>query len=77
MARIIPHARRQMTRRSISTAEVEAVLADHDTTYPSKDGKGRHVYIGEVAGRRIAVIAAPDETAGMTVITAWCPHTAS
>jgi uncharacterized DUF497 family protein len=74
MARFISHARSQMAARGISTEEVEAVLSNHDTTYPSSHGKGRHVFVGEVAGRRIAVIATPDDVAGTAVITAWCPE---
>lgn len=71
MPRFIGHARSQMGARGISIQDIEAVLADHHTEYPSKHGKGRHVYVGDVGGRDVAVVAAPDVIAGTAVITAW------
>jgi uncharacterized DUF497 family protein len=72
MPRFIGHARSQMAKRGISDEDVEAVLANHHIDYPSKHGKGRRVYVGEVGGRNVAVVAAPDAIAGIAVITAWC-----
>lgn len=72
MPRFIGHARSQMMARGISVEDVETVLASNHTDYPSEHGKGRRVYIGEVGGRDIAVVAAPDSIAGTAVITAWC-----
>jgi uncharacterized DUF497 family protein len=74
MPRFIGHARSQMTARGISVEDVEAVLANHHNSYPSKHGQGRHVFVGEVNGRDVAVVAAPDAVAGTAVITAWCPE---
>lgn len=74
MPRFIGHARSQMAARNISVDEVEAVLGNHHTDYPSEHGKGRRVYVGEVDGRDVAVVAAPDAVAGTAVITAWCPE---
>ena len=74
MPRFIGHARSQMAVRGISINDIEAVLANHHTEYPSAHGKGRKVYVGEVDGRDVAVVAAPDAIAGTAVITAWCPE---
>jgi hypothetical protein len=58
MARFFAHARRQMAARGISEQDVEQVLANYDSTYPSRSG--RQTYVRELAdGRRIAVIVEP------------------
>ena len=55
MAKIIPHARRQMARRNISEEDVDAVLAAPELSYPSST-PGRHVFVRTLGDRRIAVV---------------------
>jgi hypothetical protein len=50
------HARDMMAERSISEAEVEAVLANYHTNY--RDKKGNDILIGHPTGRRIKVVVA-------------------
>ncbi len=47
-----------MGQRSISEAEVEAVLDNYHTEYP--DPKGNRIVIGHPGGRRVKVCVARD-----------------
>jgi Domain of unknown function (DUF4258) len=55
VAKILPHARRQMARRNISEEEVEQVLDSPELSYPSHV-PGRHVFARTIGERRIAVV---------------------
>ncbi len=50
----LPHARKRMRQRSISEAEVEACLQNHDILY--QDKKGNPKYDAYVGNRRIKVV---------------------
>ena len=56
MIRYIPHALQRMQERGITRGEVESVLANHDTTYPSPQ-PGRTCYIGPAGPKRLKVVA--------------------
>jgi hypothetical protein len=58
MVRFKSHALKQMAKRNISRQEVEAVLADHDASYPSGTSD-RHCYVKTINGRRIQVVVEP------------------
>ncbi len=49
-----------MIKRGISEAEIEAVLAAPDSSYPSGTSDC-HVYVRNLGDRRIAVVVAPDD----------------
>lgn len=52
------HARQQMTRRRISTAEVNEAMANPETSYAGRP-EGRVVVLGRTtAGRRLKVVLA-------------------
>jgi hypothetical protein len=70
MVKYVPHARERLRERGITEAEVEAVVANPDTTMPGKIA-GRQQRQGEVNGRRIAVIVAVDDAGNEWVISAW------
>jgi hypothetical protein len=57
--RYTAHAREQMQRRSVSEAEVEAVLPGPDIRYSGRNGNP--VLIRWVSGRRLKVVVAHDD----------------
>lgn len=52
--RLTEHVRARMRQRGISELEIREVLLNHDTTMPADNGTK---YVGNVGGRRIAVVA--------------------
>jgi hypothetical protein len=59
MVRLSHHAQKRMAQRGITLEEIERVLQDPHTTYDDVDGKP--CYVGDVDGRRIKVVVAPDD----------------
>ena len=53
------HARKQMRRRKITEAEVEACWNDHYAEYFDK--KGNPIYVARVEGRRIKVVVQKED----------------
>lgn len=65
------HARRRLRQRHITEAEVEAVLASHDTDRPDVL-PGRRLLTGNVGGRRITVVVVEATAADpLVVVTVW------
>lgn len=48
----------RLAQRGITQAEVDLVLSDPDTTYPSGTSN-RHCYVRDIDGRRIKVVVEP------------------
>jgi hypothetical protein len=59
MVRLSAHAQRRLSERGITTDEVETVHAKPHTTYADPDGKPCR--IGDVGGRTIRIVLAPDD----------------
>ncbi|MFY9780672.1 MAG: DUF4258 domain-containing protein [Candidatus Baltobacteraceae bacterium] len=68
-----PHAQLQMRRRSVSQAEVEAVLLDPEITQMKRHG--RQGAWRRLAGRAIMVIHEPTEDGTATVVVTVYPQT--
>jgi len=54
MLRYSKHARTRMAERGLSRADIEAVHAAPDITYP--DGQGNKSLVGESGGKRIRIV---------------------
>ncbi len=70
MVSFIPHALLQMGKRRITQANVELVLSNYHTSYPSLE-PGRECFVGTLGERRIEVVVETDEDGNKRVITAY------